>query len=102
MAGDQERAPLGGEPAEHRPQVAPQHRVQTHRGLVEHEQLRVADQGRGQRDPGPFAPGQRADPLPLVPTRSTVATAAATARAGDGTPASAAKYRRFWTTVRSV
>ena len=54
-------APAGGQAAEQLPQVAAQHRVEPDGRLVEHQQLGLAEQGRGERDPGLLAAGEPAD-----------------------------------------
>ena len=60
--------PLSGSPAEHRPQVLAEHRIEPDGGLVEEQQPRRAQQRNGQADPGALPagqpPGQRAAPLP--------------------------------------
>ena len=61
VAGDQQRGAVGGEVVEESPEVAPQQRVEPDRRLVEHEQLRFAQQGTGERDAGALAAGEPAD-----------------------------------------
>ena len=58
VAGDQHRGALVGQPVEHRPQVAAQHRVEADGGLVEHEQLRLAEQRDRQGGPRLLAAGE--------------------------------------------
>ena len=55
--------PRRGEPAERRPEVPAQHRVEADRRLVEDQQLGLAEQRRGKRDPGALAAGETGDDL---------------------------------------
>ena len=58
MTGDQQRGPASGELGELFPQIHAQHRIQAHRGLVEHEHSRLADQRACQRRPGALTAGE--------------------------------------------
>ena len=51
VAGDEDRAPLAGRAAQEVAQPADALRVQAVGGLVEHEDLRIAEQGRGEPEP---------------------------------------------------
>ena len=61
VARDEQRRPVGGERAEHLPEVAAQHRVEADGRLVEHEQLRAADERRRKRDARALTAGQPVD-----------------------------------------
>jgi hypothetical protein len=50
VARHEQRRAVVGEPVEHRPQVSPQHGIETDRRLVEHEHLGPSEQRRRQRD----------------------------------------------------
>src|ERR1035441_6299271 len=63
VAGDQDGAALCGQRAEQIPQPPDALRVQAVGGLVEHQDLRVAEQGGGQAEPLPHA--ERVAPRPL-------------------------------------
>jgi hypothetical protein len=60
--------PAGSSPIGERPKQAPealaQHRIEADRRLVEDEQLRPAEESRGQREPRPLTARQRARELP--------------------------------------
>ena len=55
------RGPRLGEAVEGPPQLDAQHRVEADRGLVEDEQVGLAEQGDGQRHPGPLSAREPAD-----------------------------------------
>ena len=55
------RRAVVGEPAEERPEVAAQHRVEPDRRLVEHQQLGRTQQRGAERHPGELAAGEPVD-----------------------------------------
>ena len=61
VARDEQRRPAVGELVEQLPELAPQHRVEPDRRLVEDEQLGPAEQRRRERDARPLAARQPAD-----------------------------------------
>ena len=63
VAGDEQRGAVAGEAVEQGPEVAPQHGVEPDGRLVEHEQIRLAEQRGGQRDARALAARQRAGEL---------------------------------------
>ena len=58
---DQQRRPVGRQPVERLPELAPQPGVEADRWLVEHEQLWRPEQGDGERCSRPLAAGEIAD-----------------------------------------
>ena len=58
--------PAGRELVEERPEVASQHRVEPDGRLVEHEQLRLAEERRRERDARPLAAGEPPDDPPAL------------------------------------
>ena len=100
VAGDQHRRAVVGEPVEHRPQVAPQHRVETDRRLVEDQQLGAAEQRHRERDPRPLATGEPARRPGRGPGRGRRPRCTGPPRCA-ATPSTRAKKRRFSATVRS-
>ena len=83
VAGDEQRRAVVGEPAESRPEVAPQHRVEADGRLVEHEQVGPAEQRGRERDACALAAGERARRrCRRGSPRPTVSIALATAACG--------------------
>ena len=101
VAGDEQRGAAGPSRGK-APRARGGERVETDRRLVEHDQLRVADQRRGQLShPGALTSGEPVDdaiPLGLRARRRRSLRPRARA-AGRGTRA---KYSRFSRTVRST
>lgn len=58
VTGNQQSGAAVGQIMELAPQIRAQHRVETHRRFVQHEQLGPADQRAGQRYPGALASGK--------------------------------------------
>ncbi len=66
MRRDEQRHVLGGEPEEQVPQVAPRHRIDPGRRLVEEDQPGLVQQGAGQRQPLLPPAGELSAALPQV------------------------------------
>ncbi len=66
MRGEQDGGPGLAQPGDHLPGIPPGVRVEAGRRLVEEQQLRVADQGKGEVQPAQLAAGQGADPGPSL------------------------------------
>ena len=58
VAGSQQGGPATGQLGELLRKIHPQYGVEPHRGLVENQQIRLADQGARQRCPGALAAGK--------------------------------------------
>ena len=58
MAGHHQRGAGAGQRVELQPEVSPQHGIQADRGFVEDQQVGLADERAGQRDPGSLSAGQ--------------------------------------------
>jgi len=61
VGGEEDRRPLVAEALDHRPEVAPSLRIEPGRGLVEEQELGVADDAERHVDPAPLATRERPD-----------------------------------------
>ena len=66
VAGDEHRGPVVGEVVEEGPEVLAQDRVETDRGLIEHQQVRAAEEGDGEAGPAALTAAELPDHLVVV------------------------------------